>query len=72
MQHRKEKFKKKFRCKMGFLVDIVKPGYGTTNTGNSARRFFENSTASASITGIDENLIKDFPSSWKRFHVIME
>ncbi|EFN82709.1 hypothetical protein EAI_00063, partial [Harpegnathos saltator] len=33
--------------------------------GNTTRRFFENSTLSSSITGVDEELIK-------RFHVILQ
>jgi hypothetical protein len=43
---------------MGLLVDVPKPGgSGTTNDGNTARRFFRDPTLSASITGIDETLI---------------
>src|SRR5699024_4250400 len=33
---------------------------GTTNNGNTARRFFEDPRKSAEITGIDEDLIKRF------------
>ena len=43
---------------MGLLVDIPKPGYGTTNDGNTASRFFDQSALASSITGIDEQLIK--------------
>lgn len=46
------------------LVHIPKP-YGSTNDGNTVRRFFENPATSATITGIDEKLIK-------RFHVILQ
>ncbi|KAG5862633.1 hypothetical protein JTB14_004501 [Gonioctena quinquepunctata] len=42
-----------------------KQGYGSTNDGNTARRFFRNSDVSASITGLDEGIIK-------RFHVILQ
>lgn len=38
---------------------------GDINDGNTARRFFENSAVSASITGLNECLIK-------RFHVILQ
>ena len=47
------------------LVDIPKQGYGSSNDGNTARRFFENSRVSASITRIDQNLID-------KFHVILQ
>lgn len=43
---------------MSLLVDVPKPGYGTSNDGNTARKFFSKSSLSASITGIDEELIK--------------
>ncbi len=46
---------------MGLMVDLVKPGgSGTSNDGNTARRFFKNPALSASITGIDEDLIRRF------------
>ena len=41
------------------------PGYGNTNDGNTARRFFENSKTSALITSLDLDLIE-------RFHVILQ
>lgn len=49
-----------FRERTGLLIDIVKQGYGTTNDGNTARRFFENYEVSAEITGIHPDLIKRF------------
>ncbi|XP_060871765.1 uncharacterized protein LOC132945941 [Metopolophium dirhodum] len=45
---------------MGLLVDIVLQGHGTTNDGNTARKFFKNFEKSAKITNIDEELIKKF------------
>lgn len=39
-------------------MDKVKPGYGTTNDGNTVRRFFRNSEISYQVTNIDINLIK--------------
>lgn len=45
---------------MGLLVDIPKPGYGTTNDGNTARRFFSNPELSSEITGVDKDLIFKF------------
>ena len=40
-----------FKKKVGLIIDVPKPGYGTTNDGNSARRFFSNPKLSAKITG---------------------
>lgn len=39
---------------------MVKCGAGTTNDGNTARRFFANSDIAADITGINEELISNF------------
>lgn len=41
-------------------MDIVKPGSGTTNDGNSARTFFKDPKQTAEITGLDEVLINRF------------
>ena len=62
---RKKEIQKEFRLKLGLLVDHPKQGYGSTNDGNTARRFFQNSSISSQITGINENLIE-------RFHVILQ
>ena len=50
---RKEEIQRKFKDKMGLLVDMVKQGWGSSNDGNTARRFFSNAQLSAEITGID-------------------
>jgi hypothetical protein len=42
------------------LIDIPKPGFGTTNDANTARRFFKKTSISAEITETDEELIKIF------------
>jgi hypothetical protein len=48
-----------FKTQLGLLVDHVKPGgSGTSNDGNTARRFFRNLEISVNITGIDKGLIK--------------
>ena len=58
---KKAAVQREFRSQMGLLVDQPKPGgSGTSNDGNTARRFFANPSLSASITGIDEILIKRF------------
>lgn len=48
----------RFRKELGLNVDMVKQGFGTTNDGNSARRFFSATTKSAEITGLDINLVE--------------
>ena len=45
---------------MGLIVDKPKPGFGNTNDGNTARRFFMKPDLSGEITGLDINLIKNF------------
>ena len=54
----KVRIQRQFKEKMGLLVDKPKPGFGSTNDGNTARTFFKNSTLSSEITGIDKTLIK--------------
>lgn len=58
-EQRKKKIIDDLKLKMHLLVDIPKPGFGTTNDGNTARYFFSNPSLAASITGIDERLIKN-------------
>lgn len=65
VKNRKAIIQKGFRIRMGLIVDQPKPGFGSSNDGNTARRFFEDSTTSASITGVNEDLIK-------RFYVILQ
>lgn len=58
---RKKQLQEEFRNKMGLLVDFPKiGGSGTSNDGNTARRFFKDPAQSASITGIDEEIIRRF------------
>lgn len=35
-------------------------GFGSSNNGNTARKFFEKSQISSAITGVDENVIHRF------------
>lgn len=61
LKARKFEIQKQFRSEMGLIVDQVCPGgAGTTNDGNTARRFFRNYEDSARITGIDKELIRRF------------
>eukprot|EP00697_Spironema_sp_BW2_P000232 gnl/Spiro4/10310_TR5495_c0_g1_i1.p1 gnl/Spiro4/10310_TR5495_c0_g1~~gnl/Spiro4/10310_TR5495_c0_g1_i1.p1 ORF type:complete len:441 (+),score=60.59 gnl/Spiro4/10310_TR5495_c0_g1_i1:159-1481(+) len=50
--------KDKLRATLGIVVNQVKPGSGTTNDGNTARRFFANPKLAAECTGVDERLIE--------------
>ena len=60
----KARIQQDFRDRCGLIVDKPKPGFGNTNDGNTARRFFQNPELAAEITGIDVNLIK-------KLHIIM-
>lgn len=57
---RKKTIIERLKKEMGLLVDIPKPGCGTTNDGNTARRFFQQPTLTSVITGIDEDFINRF------------
>lgn len=57
---RKKTIINKFKSELGLLIDVVKQGYGSTNDGNTARRFFDNYKKSSEITGVDQDLIYKF------------
>lgn len=61
----KARIQTEFKEKLGILVDMPKQGFGSTNDGNTARRFFENTKTSSLITGVSEELIS-------RFHIILQ
>lgn len=50
----------KFKARISLIVDGVKQGSGSTNDGNTARRFFKDPALSAEITNVDERLIRRF------------
>lgn len=54
----KQRIQNEFHEKTGLLIDMVKQGSGTTNDGNTARRFFADPEVTASITKVDVNIIK--------------
>ncbi|XP_060800854.1 uncharacterized protein LOC132903670 [Amyelois transitella] len=60
----KTRIQTEFRKKCGLIVDKPKPGFGNSNDGNTARRFFQNPELSAEITHIDIDLIK-------KMHIIL-
>lgn len=65
MKDRKKNIQDDFRKRLGLLIDVPKPGFGSSNDGNTARRFFKNHEISSEITGINEDLII-------RFYVILQ
>lgn len=60
----KAQIQKEFKERCGLIVDKPKPGFGNTNDGNTARRFFQNAKLSAEITKVDIDLIN-------KLHIIM-
>lgn len=60
VKQRSDEIKQRFKHEMGLIVDKPKPGFGSTNDGNTARRFFGNPELSARITGLDVTIIKNF------------
>lgn len=65
VKQRKLEIQNEFKTKLGLLVDIPKAGFGSTNDGNTSRRFFADPELAAQITGVDSKLIY-------RFKVILE
>ncbi|CAH0556507.1 unnamed protein product [Brassicogethes aeneus] len=55
---RKQEIQKRFKNEMGLDVDKPKPGFGSSNDGNTARAFFNNPEKSSDITGVNKTLIK--------------
>jgi len=62
-EDKKKDIIRKFK-EIGLIIDKVKVGYGTSNDGNTARRFFNDYDRSAFITGLNKDLLY-------RFHVIL-
>ena len=54
----KLRIQKEFKDKLGLRVDKPKPGFGNSNDGNTARRFFQNSKISGEITKLDVEIIE--------------
>lgn len=61
----KKEIQRKCKEKLGLLVDVPKQGFGNTNDGNTARRFFLDPATASEITGVNLELIK-------RLKVILE
>ncbi|CAH1981710.1 unnamed protein product [Acanthoscelides obtectus] len=56
----KKRIQAEFRAKLSLIVDKPKPGYGSSNDGNTARIYFHNPQTSSDITGVDRELIEKF------------
>lgn len=54
------KIQKQFKVKTGLLVDYPKQGSGSSNHGNTARRFFRDPHLASQITGVDRRLIERY------------
>ena len=60
VQEQKSKIQKAFRDRTGLVIDMPKQsGFGTSNDGNTARRFFQLAETSSEILGIKIELLKN-------------
>ena len=58
VQNRKAVIQRRFREELSLVVDRPKQGFGNTNTGNTARRAFDNPESFSSITGVNIDVIR--------------
>ncbi|XP_047144107.1 uncharacterized protein LOC124817735 isoform X2 [Hydra vulgaris] len=56
----KKKYQHLFKIKLNIRVSFVRKGCGTTNTGNVARKFFNNPIVTGRILNLDIRMIKLF------------
>lgn len=61
----KSRIQAAFKKELHLIIDKPKQGSGSSNDGNTARRFFDNIPVSAKILGVNENIMK-------RFHTILQ
>lgn len=59
-QKKKQMIQKALKSRLSMTVDVVKQGYGTTNTGNVARCFFSHPQIVAEVTGLEVGIITRF------------
>ena len=59
-ERRKTEIFNRFKAETGLIIGKCKHGAGTTNDGNTARRFFQGYKKSAEITGLNEHILKNF------------
>lgn len=60
MKQTKLRIQEQFRKKVLYYIDVLNQGTGTSNNGNTARRFFKDPQITSNITGINEDLIRRF------------
>jgi hypothetical protein len=65
VEQNKHRIQEEFKEKLSLIIDQPKPGFGNTNNGNVARKFFQNYEISAEITKVNEDLIR-------RFYIILQ
>ena len=53
----KQRIQNECRERLSLVIDMPKQGFGTSNTGNTARRVLENAEEFADITGLDVEVI---------------
>lgn len=58
VEENKTRIQSEFKSRMSLIVDKPKPGFGNSNDGNVARKFFQNYETSANITGVNQELIR--------------
>lgn len=54
----KKRIQQEFKQQTGLNIDKPLAGYGSTNDGNTARRFFGDSETTSHITGLNEELLR--------------
>lgn len=59
-ENAKKEIQDKFKRILGLNIDVVKQGMGTTNDGNTSRRFFKDPAITSEITGVNKDLIHRF------------
>ena len=57
---RKKQIQKAFFEELGLVIDQTKQGLGSSNDGNTARRFFDDWETSARLTSFNEDLLHRF------------
>lgn len=72
---KKESIQTAFRLEMGLLIDVPKSGSGTSNDGNTARRFFEEPPKTARLLQFDKPEPELLPKATEiitRFSVVLK
>ena len=62
---RKRQIQRAFRAKLHIRIDMPRDsGHGTTNDGNTARKFFENPKIVSKILNVPEDLVRGIAKIW--------